>query len=511
MRLIALKSGLLAVATVATAQAQLPVNGYAPNADQLLLGFTVGGSTGDLVINLGSPAQVGVGGSATVDLIAHNNVGQSAANLLAQFNTLYGNMNGLQWGVVGAHYRNLTDNAVYMTVPRGAPTPTIGSAQYLSSAADTVGQGLLDFPGKTVNQGVVDPSQNYGESWTEQVVLPNSVWQKNATSPLCTTSNTFSTGGIKYQSADLYTQANGVGSPQAYKGYFTLGNDGSLTFTPASGITIPAVTTLAASAVTTSSATLNASINPNGAATTFAFQYGTNTAYGNTTPVIKLASGTTAVSTNATVTGLQAGKTYHYRVVATNSAGSASGSDLTFTTLATITMPSTTTLAASAITAGTATLNADINPNGAATTFSFQYGTNTAYGSSTPVVTLAAGTTAVSTNATVAGLLAGQTYHYRVVATNSAGFASGSDLTFTTLSATPPQLGSLSYGNSGFQFTFSSPGGGSFTAWGASNLALPFNQWSNLGPATVVAPGQYQFIDPRATNSARRFYRVTQP
>ena len=39
MRLIALKSGLLAVATVATAQAQLPVNGYAPNADQLLLGF----------------------------------------------------------------------------------------------------------------------------------------------------------------------------------------------------------------------------------------------------------------------------------------------------------------------------------------------------------------------------------------------------------------------------------------------------------------------------------------
>ena len=176
-----------------------------------------------------------------------------------------------------------------------------------------------------------------------------------------------------------------------------------------------------------------------------------------------------------------------------------------------IAVPSATTLAATAITAGTATLNASINPSGASTTSSFQYGTNTAYGSSTPVVTLAAGTAAFSTNAMVTGLLAGKTYHYRVVATNSAGPAFGTDLTFTTLTVTPPQIGNLTVGSGGFQFTFTNTIGASFTAWGATNVALPLNQWSNLGPVAVTGPGQYRFTDPLVTNNQRRFYRVTQP
>jgi hypothetical protein len=414
MKLEVTKLGSLlaaSLAVVATTQAQLPVNGYTSGKDELLLGFTYSSSTGDLAIDLGTPAQVGVGGSSAVDLIAHNNVGESAAALRAQLITLYGSLNSLQWGVVGGHYRNTTDNAIYMTVPHLAAAPVVGNPGPLRSAADAIGQGLSDFSGVTTNQGIVDPTRQYGESWTEQAASPASVWQKNAQSPISATPSTFSSGGVNYQMADLYVRTTGIANQPVYQGFFTLGNDGSLTFTPAAGIAVP----------------------------------------------------------------------------------------------------SATTLAATAITAGTATLNASINPSGASTTSSFQYGTNTAYGSSTPVVTLAAGTAAFSTNAMVTGLLAGKTYHYRVVATNSAGPAFGTDLTFTTLTVTPPQIGNLTVGSGGFQFTFTNTIGASFTAWGATNVALPLNQWSNLGPVAVTGPGQYRFTDPLVTNNQRRFYRVTQP
>ena len=140
---------------------------------------------------------MGVGGTTTVDLIAHNNLGQSAAAFLAQLNGLYGNMNSLQWGVVGGHYRSASDNAIYMTVPSGAAPPTVGSPGPLRSAANAVGEGLADFPGRTANQAIVDPTRSFGESWTEQITLPTSIWQKNATSPNSTTSSSFATGGIK--------------------------------------------------------------------------------------------------------------------------------------------------------------------------------------------------------------------------------------------------------------------------------------------------------------------------
>src|SRR5271169_6478015 len=104
MKMNTVKSGLMVVASLvaaATVQAQLPVSDYTDSNDESLLGFTIPSSTGDLVIDLGTATQAGVGGSTVVDLIAHNNVGQSAAALQTQLNGLYGNMNSLSWGVVG--------------------------------------------------------------------------------------------------------------------------------------------------------------------------------------------------------------------------------------------------------------------------------------------------------------------------------------------------------------------------------------------------------------------------
>jgi len=225
------------LAAAGAAQAQsLPVSGYTPNQDQLLLGFTLGSSTGDLVIDLGKANQVGVGGTAVLDLVANGNVGESAAALLAQLNNLYGGVGGLEWGVIGGNEVNTATNTIFCTVPHGAAAPTLGAAGNLNSAINTAGQGLNDFQGSPANQGIVDPTQGYGESWTEQVVSPTGEWTKNATSPVVTTPSTFATGS-QTSLADLYVRTNGLAL--VYKGYFTLGNNGSLTFTPGSAAYVP--------------------------------------------------------------------------------------------------------------------------------------------------------------------------------------------------------------------------------------------------------------------------------
>jgi Putative metal-binding motif len=82
-----------------------------------------------------------------------------------------------------------------------------------------------------------------------------------------------------------------------------------------------------------------------------------------------------------------------------------------------------------------ATLFADVNPRGSATTVRFEYGRTASYGSTTPAVDVQDGDTTARTAADVTGLTAATTYHYRVVATSPVGTATGDDRTFTTDSA----------------------------------------------------------------------------
>lgn len=99
---------------------------------------------------------------------------------------------------------------------------------------------------------------------------------------------------------------------------------------------VPAVVTSAATAVTTTSGTLNGTINAAGELTTDSFQYGLTTAYGTTVVATPPTStGTTATAISKVLTGLTPGTLYHYRAKGTNSAGAAFGTDQTFTTLPT--------------------------------------------------------------------------------------------------------------------------------------------------------------------------------
>jgi len=99
----------------------------------------------------------------------------------------------------------------------------------------------------------------------------------------------------------------------------------------------PVVDTQAASGETNTTATLNGTVNPEGQSTTFQFDWGTTTAYGNTAGSGSAGSGSSAVGENTGLTGLTASTTYHYRIEATNATGTTLGVDEQFTTNATAT------------------------------------------------------------------------------------------------------------------------------------------------------------------------------
>ena len=196
-------------------------------------------------------------------------------------------------------------------------------------------------------------------------------------------------------------------------------------------VTAPAVALGSPSGVTPGGATLNASVNPNGAATTCYFTYGLTTAYGSFSPTNFLAAGTNAQPVSAVVAGLLPGTQYHYAMVAANSVGATTSSDGTFTTPPAA--PVVTSQPASDLTAGSATLNALVNPNGDTTAYYFKYGLTAGHGSFSVTNTLGAGTAALPVSAPITGLLPGTVYHFAVVAINSAGGSTSPDATLTTL------------------------------------------------------------------------------
>lgn len=105
---------------------------------------------------------------------------------------------------------------------------------------------------------------------------------------------------------------------------------------------------------------------------------------------------------------------------------------------ATSAAPAATTGSATDVAQSSATANGTVNPNGTDTSYYFQYGTSTSYGSNTPSTAAGAGTVDVPVSAKLSGLASSTTYHYRVVAVSSAGTTDGADQTFTT--TTPPAV-----------------------------------------------------------------------
>ncbi len=201
----------------------------------------------------------------------------------------------------------------------------------------------------------------------------------------------------------------------------------------------PRVDGQSSSGETNTTATLQAQIDPDGVDTTYHFEYGTTRAYGTSIPVpatdVGTGSGDQPVSVE--LTGLHAGVTYHYRVVAVNSAGTSVGEDETFTTVPPARIEG---VAISDVTSGGARVQAQIDPLGADTAYHIEYGPSTAYGSSipAPAADIGAGEGNVDVSQQLTGLAANTTYHVRVVAVNAFGTELSGDHTFVY---SPPGAG----------------------------------------------------------------------
>ncbi len=141
------------------------------------------------------------------------------------------------------------------------------------------------------------------------------------------------------------------------------------------------------------------------------------------------------------------------------------------------TPPSATTGAASGVGANEAKLEGTVNPNGSPTSYYFEYGPTTSYGSKAPASAAEAGygTAAVAVSQALSGLSPSTTYHYRLVATGPEGTATGQDKTFATKAATvASQLAAL---------PVTEPFDGS-----SGSLANFGSKWSTLGWAAGGSP-----------------------
>lgn len=196
----------------------------------------------------------------------------------------------------------------------------------------------------------------------------------------------------------------------------------------------PTVSTGSATAITSSSATLNATVDPNGLDTTLYFQSGTSAVYTLISGSQVLGGGASATALNTALSGLSVATVYHYQIVAINSSGTTYGLDQTFATGPTYVANGAAVSVTSVILSGT------VNPNGfsgpvsdpANVAVSWQIGLVS--GSYTQVTTprpIGTGTAPVLVTGTLpmTGLTAAA-YHYRLVISSTVGTTYGPDQTF---------------------------------------------------------------------------------
>jgi phosphodiesterase/alkaline phosphatase D-like protein len=214
---------------------------------------------------------------------------------------------------------------------------------------------------------------------------------------------------------------------------------------------VDGVTTGNATGIKRDEATLHGSLEPNGIDAHYYFEWGTDTGYGNTTPAppgtdAGPGAGTTPAA--ATITGLEYGTTYHYRLVANNLEGTSFGEDQTFESLEAVIGLETS--GATNLSQTSAMLQGKLDPDGLATTYYFEWGPTSSYGNVTsdpPGKPAGSAPGSIPVSAQIEGLSSYTTYHYRLVAVNSIGTTFGDDETVTTLTPSLPGIAATTASN----------------------------------------------------------------
>jgi subtilisin family serine protease len=190
---------------------------------------------------------------------------------------------------------------------------------------------------------------------------------------------------------------------------------------------LPVANTRAATGIGATTATATATVDSEGFATTYHFDYGPTSALGSSTAEYPAGSTAGAITVTAPLTGLAPVSKVYFRVVATNQFGSDTGITLSFTTLG---APTVTSSLATGVTATSATIPGTVNGFGFPTTYHVEYGTTSAFGMQTPET--AAGSGSANVSVPLGGLAPATTYYYRIVATNDYGSTASLTRSFKT-------------------------------------------------------------------------------
>jgi hypothetical protein len=339
------------------------------------------------------------------------------------------------------------------TFPHAGPVADGGSGALLAPIAATIDGGPLLNSGNTPTLGLeVDPDNDGGGADTERLLV--------ARDPATAGEDTLvqELQGLDTTPA-LAPDGNHVFAPQAANGlgldsvtgnlYLAIsiapptGPGAGLIVLSAAGADPPTATVSAPSDVTATSATLQGTINPHGAAR-YRFEYSSDGVSWTAAGPDRYISGGSSVPTSATVTGLEPNTVYRVRIVASKQTSlttvtSAMSAEASFMTDAA--PPDATTLGSADRTDTSAQLRGLVDPNGSATSYRFEYGpAGGSFDNSVPVPDASAGSgnSPEMVVQQVTGLLPATAYHYRIVATSAIGADVGDPVTFTTESPSGP-------------------------------------------------------------------------
>jgi hypothetical protein len=199
--------------------------------------------------------------------------------------------------------------------------------------------------------------------------------------------------------------------------------------------TVPDPTISPATDVGVTTALLHGTVNPQGVANDWHFEWKTDSqtwAEAESSPAASLPVDSADHPVSYEATGLAANSTYEFRLVTVNT---------TLNLKAISAVESFNNIRSEAVTLGVAPrtdtaarLKASIVPAGSDTTYHFEYSADGVNWTGLPDHTIAADSAATIVSEELSGLQPGATYRYRVIVANTAGAASpqGSEVTFTT-------------------------------------------------------------------------------
>jgi phosphodiesterase/alkaline phosphatase D-like protein len=411
--------------------------------------------------------------------------------------SLSANLGGLQPSTT-YYYRVTASNAQGTVTGAGASFSTRAWPVISAAAATAILESWADC------NAVLNPSGNqanasfeYGPDTTYGSFSASRMVMGEGTYPFSTTITGLSAGTTYHYRLRL-ENADGI----------VYGPDTVFTTLPASSL--PSIGPASAS-TTAALVTLSSTVGAGNTAAAIVFEYGPTTAYGTSVRYLPDVPAKRAMPVWVWLTGLPPNTLFHFRVRATNAAGTNDGPDGTFFT----SVMNLTTGDASSVTSTTAVLNGRANlVDGVSKVVGFEYGPTANYGKiATPSPNTVTGHLESPRSVSITGLRPRTTYHYRLT-----GYAEGSgeDRTFVTAGApTRPSVvtGAVAYaGADSVTISISGATGvpsptigmeyGLDTTYGSSQMATySLSAEGTFGPTSVWLRG----LAPATTYHCRAF------